>query len=58
MPDSPKKVAWMKENTTQATIRINHNTDKDILEYFGEKISATTIKAVLRQYMKEHPKEE
>ena len=58
MPDSPKKAAWMRENTTQATIRINHNTDRDILEYFGEKISATTIKAVLRQYMKEHPKEE
>lgn len=57
MPDSPKKAAWMKENTTQATLRLNHNTDKDILEYFGGKISATKIKEVLRQYMKEHPKE-
>lgn len=56
MADSPKKVAWMKENTTQATVRINRNTDKDIIEYFGEKISATTIKAVLRQHIKDHPK--
>ena len=56
MADSPKKVAWMKENTTQATVRINHNPDKDIIEYFVEKISATTIKAVLRQHIKDHPK--
>lgn len=56
MKDSPKKTAWMKENTSVSTIRINHNTDKDIIDYFGTKIPASVIKMALREYIKNNPK--
>ena len=56
MKDSPKKAAWMKENTSVSTIRINHNTDKDIIDYFGTKIPASVIKTALREYIKNNPK--
>ena len=46
---------WQKNNTTVVTVRLQHSTDKDILEYFHNKSKATTIKAALREYMKNHP---
>lgn len=33
MADSEAKKRWMKEHTTRIAIKINHNTDKDILQY-------------------------
>lgn len=56
MGDSEKKKAWMAANTVQATAKLNRNTDADIIEYFGDKIPAAVIKAVLREYMERHPK--
>ena len=56
MPDSEKKKQWIKENTTLATAKLNHNTDKDILQYYGGKPSATVIKIALREYIANHPK--
>lgn len=56
MADSEAKKRWMKENTTQATVKLNHNTDADIIEYFGAKIPASTIKIALREFIKNHPK--
>ena len=56
MSDSEAKKKWMRENTTQATAKINHNTDSDIIEYFGTKIPASVIKTALREYIQNHPK--
>ena len=57
MPDSEKKKAWIKANTIQATVKLNRNTDKEIIEYFGDKIPASVIKAALIEYMKNHREE-
>ena len=57
MTDSLKKREWMKENTVQAAAKLNRNTDRDIVEYYGGKITAADIKAALREYMARHPKE-
>ena len=57
MPDSQAKKAWIKANTIQATVKLNRNTDTDIINYFGDKISAAVIKAALREYIKNHPEE-
>lgn len=32
MPDSEAKYRWQQEHTTILNIRLNHNTDADILE--------------------------
>ena len=58
MPDSKAKKAWIAAHTFQITAKINRNTDKDIVEYYGDKIPATTMKMVLRDYMARHPKGE
>lgn len=31
MPDSPAKKEWMKKHTTIISLKLNHNTDADIL---------------------------
>ena len=55
MPDSEAKRKWRKENTTTVTVKLNHNTDPDILGYLDGKPIATTIKLALREYMERHP---
>lgn len=57
MPDSEAKKAWMRANTVMAAVKLNRNTDKDIIDFFGDKISASVIKAALREYIKNHPEE-
>ena len=46
---------WQKNNTTIISIRLQHGSDKDILEYLEGKQKATAFKAALREYMKNHP---
>lgn len=48
---------WKKENTTMVAIRLNKNTDSDILEYLEGKQNQTVIKAALREYMNNHKEE-
>ena len=55
MPDSDAKRKWRKENTTTVTVKLNHNTDTDILGYLDGKPIATTIKKALREYIERHP---
>lgn len=57
MGDSEKKKAWMAANTVQATAKLNRNTDADIIEYYGGKISAADIKTALREYISNHSKQ-
>ena len=59
MPDSEAKKRWMAENTTVIRVKLNHNTDKDIMEYIkGVASIAGLIKVAIREYMKNHPKGE
>lgn len=48
---------WKKENTTMVAIRLNKNTDSDILEFLEGKQNQTVIKAALREYMNNHKEE-
>lgn len=48
MPDSEAKKAWIKANTTIVTLKLNHNTDTDLLEALQGKQKQTEIKRLLR----------
>ncbi len=48
MPDSTAKKEWMKANTTQIPIKLNNNTDSDILDALQGKQKQTEIKRLLR----------
>lgn len=48
MPESEAKKKWMKENTTFIGLKLNHNTDTDILEALQGKQKQTEIKRLLR----------
>lgn len=48
MPESEAKKKWMKENTTFIGLKLNHNTDSDILEALQGKQKQTEIKRLLR----------
>lgn len=48
MADSQAKRDWMKENTTFIGLKLNHNTDSDILESLQGKQKQTEIKRLLR----------
>ena len=48
---------WVKENTVFVGIRLQKNTDSDILEYLEGKQNQTEIKKALRFYI-ENNKEE
>lgn len=58
MADSEAKKRWIKENTIQATVKLNRNQDTAIIDYYGGKISAADIKTALREYISNHPKRE
>ena len=48
MPESEAKKAWMKEHTTFVGLKLNHNTDFDILDALQGKQKQTEIKRLLR----------
>ena len=48
MPDSEAKKAWIKANTTVLTLKLNHNTDTDLLEALQGKQKQTELKRLLR----------
>jgi len=53
MPDSEAKKRWIKENTTMIHIKLNHNTDQDLLEFFETLDNrAGFIKQLVRDYLK------
>lgn len=55
MPDSEAKKKWIKENTTTVTVKFNHNTEPDLLEFLKDRPIATTLKIALREYIANHP---
>lgn len=48
MADSQAKRDWMKANTTFIGLKLNHNTDADILDALQSKQKQTEIKRLLR----------
>jgi hypothetical protein len=48
VPESEAKKKWMKENKTFIGLKLNHNTDADILEALQGKQKQTEIKRLLR----------
>lgn len=48
MADSEAKKAWIKANTTTVTLKLNHNTDGDLLEALQGKPRQTEIKKLMR----------
>lgn len=46
--------AWAKEHTTRVVMKLNHNTDKDILEWLeGQASKQGAIKEAIRKAMAE-----
>lgn len=50
-----QKLEWDKQNTVMQSVKLNRNTDADILEYLADKSKQTIIKAAIREYMSNHP---
>lgn len=58
MPESEAKTRWMRENSTNLTIKFMHKSDADILAFLEGKTKATIIKEAIREYMANHKEEE
>ena len=48
MPDSEAKRQWMAQNTTFIGLKLNNNTDADILAALEGKTRQTEIKRLVR----------
>lgn len=48
MPDSEAKRQWMSQNTTFIGLKLNNNTDADILAALEGKARQTEIKRLIR----------
>lgn len=48
MPDSEAKRQWMAKNTTFIGLKLNNNTDTDILAALEGKARQTEIKRLIR----------
>lgn len=57
MADINKQKEWKKANTVMINARLQKSTDRDILEYLEDKPKQTVIKAALREYITNHPKQ-
>lgn len=57
MPESEAKTRWMRENSTNLTIKFMHKSDADILAFLEGKTKATIIKEAIREYMENHKEE-
>lgn len=58
LPDSEAKKRWIKENTVIISVKLNRNTDTDIIKYLENVGSAAgAFKLALREYMKNHKDE-
>lgn len=52
-----RKQKWDQEHTTQVSVKLQNNTDSDILSFLQGKSKQTVIKAALREYMENHQEE-
>lgn len=59
MPQKKSKTEWERSHTTWVSIKLNFNTDADILSYLENQPSKMgIIKAAVREYMENHRAEE
>ena len=49
MPESKAHKEWTKINTTFIGLKLNNNTDKDILQALADKPKQTEIKRLVRK---------
>ena len=56
MPDSEAKRAWTAQNTTFIGLKLNNNTDADILSALEGKARQTEIKRLVRLGMEAEKK--
>ena len=56
MPDSKAKRAWAAQNTTFIGLKLNNNTDADILAALVGKARQTEIKRLIRAGMEAEKK--
>lgn len=49
---------WSRKHTTRVVVKLNHNTDSDIIRYLDGKNRMGIIKAAVREYMNNHRAEE
>ena len=52
MPESQAHKDWTKANTTYIGLKLNNNTDKDILQAIDGKQKQTEIKRLIREALK------
>lgn len=53
MPESKAHYEWTKKNTTRFTVKLNHNTDGDILEHLDKQENKQGyVKQLIREDMK------
>lgn len=55
--DSEAKRKWQKENTVFIGLKLNKNTDADILSYLKDKPNQTEIKRILKEYISNQAEE-
>ena len=53
MAESKARKDWIKQNTTRITLKLNHNTDSDILTALEGKAKQTEIKRLIRLAIQE-----
>jgi len=56
MAESDAHKKWVKENTVFVGIRLQKNTDKDIIDYLDGKQNQTEFKKAIRYYIKNYRK--
>ena len=54
MAHSEAHKVWMKENTVVISIRLQKNSDAELLAYLDGKAKQTVIKAALKEYIENH----
>lgn len=54
MSETQSRKDWTKQNTTFIGLKLNRNTDRDILEALEGKPKQTEIKRLLRAALKEN----
>lgn len=52
MAESPSRKEWTKQHTTFIGLKLNHNTDRDILDALDGKQKQTEIKRLIRLAIK------
>lgn len=57
MPDGKGKRRWDAENTTMVSLKLNNNTDADILAELEGKARQTEIKRLIRAGMEAEKRE-